>query len=82
MDPQATWDRLLDAVSERNWERAEKLAKSLLHWLGRRRDPPQTMDHKGLPRGWHAAIAQFVGYMTLNSVCDSRRQAKRKKKMK
>jgi hypothetical protein len=81
MDPQETWNQLLDAVATRDWNQAEKLANAMLKWLRNRGDPPQTVSRKGLTRSWHAAVAQLVSYMAINSAGDARRRGKPKKEM-
>ena len=41
MDPQATWEDLLAAYAESDWERVEELAEVLLQWLARGGFPPR-----------------------------------------
>jgi hypothetical protein len=43
MDPQATWDRLLCAYSEADWDTVEELATALLAWLERGGFPPKVL---------------------------------------
>ena len=33
MDPEATFQELLDAVANRDWDQIEELASNLLHWM-------------------------------------------------
>ena len=41
MDPQAAWDRLLEAYTHGDWSVVEELAEGLLEWLHRGGFPPQ-----------------------------------------
>jgi hypothetical protein len=41
MDPQATWDLLLDAYQEQDWPLVTERAESLLGWLARGGFPPR-----------------------------------------
>lgn len=57
MDPQATWDKLLQAWSKRHWEEVAELSESLLAWLGKGGFPPETNYPKELGADWDAAVA-------------------------
>ena len=39
MDPQATWQRLLDAYSAHDWAESKEAAEDLLFWLEKMRLP-------------------------------------------
>lgn len=80
MDPQATWDELLQASLDRDWDRMEELADALLGWLGKHGAPPLTVGHRDLGVQWHGAVAQFVCYMALSKVRDARRRKSRRTK--
>jgi hypothetical protein len=78
MDPQATWDQLLEASVERDFDRMEELAEALLQWMERRGGPPKTVNRDDLPRGWHKAIAQFVCYMAKSDVARVKKRRSRR----
>ena len=42
MDPTASWDMMLSAYKESNWEEALEYAEALLGWLRQGGFPPQT----------------------------------------
>lgn len=79
MDPQATWEELLKARQERDWDRAEELAENLLEWMKKRGFPPTTVGEATIGRTWHHAVAQFVCFMTLNDVKAARKRLTRKR---
>ena len=57
MDPQATWEDLIAAYAEGQWERVEELADSLLQWLCRDGFPPQATTGSDMGKAWDRAIA-------------------------
>jgi hypothetical protein len=57
MDPQATWQRMLDAYSARDRIEAIEAAEDLLGWLRRGGFPPQTLPHLPMDNPWNRAIA-------------------------
>jgi hypothetical protein len=79
MDPQAAWEALLEARQQRDWDRAEELANSLLEWLNKQGFPPETVGSRAIGRGWHRAVAQFVCYLPLNDVQAARKRVRRKR---
>ncbi len=79
MDPQATWNDLLEARSQRDWNRAEELAKALLDWLQRGGFPPDTIGDRQLGTRWHHAVAFFVCHLVLVDVHQARKRAKRQR---
>lgn len=79
MDPQATWQELLEARSKRDWSRAEELAHALLNWLQRRGFPPHTVGDPKLGTRWHHAIAYFVCHLVLADVSQARKRAERRR---
>lgn len=79
MDPQVTWQELLEASAKREFDRMEELAEALLHWIDRRGYPPKTVDRDDLPRGWHKAIAQFVCHMAKGDVRRVRKRRLRRR---
>ena len=79
MDPQATWNDLLEARSQRDWNRTEELANALLDWLQRRGFPPHTVGDQKLGTRWHHAVAYFVCHLVLADVRQARQRAKRQR---
>lgn len=57
MDPQATWEQLLDAYAEGDSQRVEELADALLEWLKRGGFPPKATTGADLGPAWDGAIA-------------------------
>lgn len=57
MDPQATWQRLVDAYSAREWATAKEAAEDLLVWLRAGGFPPQTQPNAPMDDAWNRAIA-------------------------
>lgn len=78
MDPQATWNDLLDARLNREWSRAEELANALLGWLQCRGFPPSTVGDDNLGARWHQAVTGFVCHLVLADVRQARKRAKRR----
>jgi len=60
MDPQAAWDRLLEAYTHGDWSVVEKLAKGLLKWLHRGGFPPQPVSKREMGEEWNRAVAVFA----------------------
>ncbi len=58
MDPQATWDQLLSALVERDWDRTEELATALKNWLGAGGFPPVVLGAPDLGPAWERAICR------------------------
>ena len=48
MDPQATWERLLDAYCDHDWDSVEEHATALLDWLEKGGFPPRTVQRRRL----------------------------------
>ena len=46
MDPQATWDQLLAAYAEGDWDTIEERATDLIAWLDRDGFPPTVLNAK------------------------------------
>ena len=57
MDPQATWQRLLDAYSAHDWAEAKEAAEDLLVWLRRCGFPPQILPNPPMDDAWNRAVA-------------------------
>ena len=58
MDPQATWDMLLQAWGKRHWDEVSELSESLLAWLDKGGFPPETNYPKELGADWDKAVAE------------------------
>lgn len=58
MDPQVTWNSLLEEWARRSWLDVTELAEALLDWLDRGGFPPKTSDAPELGSEWHAAVAK------------------------
>jgi hypothetical protein len=56
MDPQVTWQRLLDAYSARNWPEAQEAAEDLLIWLERSGFPPQIFPDSPMDDAWNRTV--------------------------
>ena len=78
MDPQTTWDELLEARLKRDWNQAEELANALLDWMQRSGFPPDTAGNRQLGTRWHHAVAYFVSHLVLADVRQARKRARRK----
>lgn len=48
MDPQATWELLLDGICDHDWESVGEHATALLNWMEKGGLPPQTVPHREL----------------------------------
>jgi hypothetical protein len=57
MDPQATWEALLEAISAKDTERTRELAEALLDWMKRGGFPPRATTGSDLGQRWDLAIA-------------------------
>ncbi len=58
MDPQATWDQLLCAYAEGDWDIIEERATDLIEWLDRGGFPPTVLGNPGLGPEWERALAR------------------------
>jgi hypothetical protein len=58
MDPQSTWDELLDAYVEGDWDTVERRANDLIAWLDRDGFPPSIVSHPGVDSDWNRALAR------------------------
>ena len=58
MDPQATWDQLLSAYAEGDYDRSEELALALSEWLRKGGFPPTVLGHAELGPDFDRALAQ------------------------
>ena len=58
MDPQATWQQLLDAYAAQSWAEAREAAEDLLAWLRGGGFPPLTLTSRPMDDAWNRAIAE------------------------
>ena len=58
MDPQQTWNDLLNAWQDRDWETVLELAEALRKWLDKSGFPPEIEYPKELGVDFNAAIAR------------------------
>lgn len=58
MDPQASWEQLLEVFADGDWERVDELADALLTWLERDGFPPRATTGSDLGQDWDRAVAQ------------------------
>jgi hypothetical protein len=59
MDPQAAWDKLLEAYAEKDWDQVTDLATGLLAWLDRGGFPPRAVAGVELGQDFDRAISRF-----------------------
>jgi len=70
VDPQTTWNQLLDAYSTGDWEQTAALATALLAWLDSGGFPPQIVARTNLGPRFQRVLAR--------AACSfARRQARR-----
>ena len=60
MDPQATWDELVEKWQQCEWQEVSLLAESLLEWLGKDGFPPETMRVLCMGTEWNRVVAFAV----------------------
>jgi len=70
MDPQATWQLLLDAYSDGNSHEAREAAENLLAWLEKRGFPPQVLPDRPMDEAWNRELAHEVCQFVMRR-CDS-----------
>lgn len=58
MDPQASWDHLLCALAEEDWDLVEDLAEGLLRWLDRGGFPPMVIGNPRLGADWQESLCR------------------------
>ena len=57
MDPQVTWDELMEEYASENWPCVQELATALIAWLDSGGFPPQTISGRTLGDAWNRALA-------------------------
>ncbi len=68
MNPQTTWDQLLSAYAEGDWDAIEERATELIEWLDRGGAPPKVVNRPGLGPEWNEALARAGCLFALESV--------------
>ena len=58
MDPQATWQRLVEAYALRYWTEAKEAAVDLLVWLRGGGFPPETQTIHPMDDEWNRTMAE------------------------
>ncbi len=59
MDPQATWNDLLDAWVEHDWSRLQEAAEDLLNWMNRNGFPPEMLPGRRMGAFWNEPVVRF-----------------------
>lgn len=57
MDPQATWQKMIDAFIEHDWDGLLEAAEALLNWMTRDGCPPETVPGRRMGSLWNQQIA-------------------------
>ena len=70
MDPQTTWNNLLEEWANRNWRDVSELAEALLEWLSKDGFPPDTMGSRNLGADWHRVQALAMCNYALQRASD------------
>jgi len=65
MDPNATWQQLLDALEASDWDAAAEFAQVLLTWLLKRGFPPVVFPDRRIGDEWNRAFARFTCELVL-----------------
>ena len=60
MDPQATWNALLEEWMRCNWQEVAELAEALLGWLKKNGFPPETIGERRMGADWNRTLALAV----------------------
>jgi hypothetical protein len=68
MDPQATWNQLLDAYAAGDWDVIEERATDLIAWLDRGGFPPKVLNRPSPGADWDRALARTGCLLALETV--------------
>ncbi|MEO1995891.1 MAG: hypothetical protein ABGZ17_11515 [Planctomycetaceae bacterium] len=66
MDPQATWNRMLDAWKHQCWEELQEAATDLGDWTSRGGFPPEVQTEDRMGMLWNRAVARAVCELAIN----------------
>ncbi len=79
MDPQATWNEMLDALRRRQWDEADQHATDLYSWMNSKQGfAPLTIGDESLGKEWHKTIASFTCLFVQTKVNEIRVRRARK----
>jgi len=79
MDPQATWNEMLDALKRRQWDEADQHAADLYSWMNSKQGfAPLTIGDESLGKEWHRTIASFTCLFVQTKVKEIRIRRARK----
>ena len=79
MDPQATWNEMLDALKRRHWDEADQHAADLYSWMNSKHGfAPLTVGDESLGKEWHKTIASFTCLFVQTKVKEIRIRRTRK----
>lgn len=71
MDPQETFEAMLAALRNREWELVEDTSDALRTWMNRGGFPPETLGADSLGAEWHGTIAAFVCDLAASRALDA-----------
>ena len=60
MDPQATWNALIEKWQECDWQEVSLLSEALLDWLNKGGFPPETMSDWRMGADWNRTLALAI----------------------
>ena len=60
MDPQATWNELLNAWQAHDWPQVQELTEALLRWLDRNGFAPETVRGHYMGNDWNQTVVAAV----------------------
>jgi len=69
MDPQTTWEEMLEALAAEDFDAASEAAAALDRWLQRGGFPPQPLT-RVLSDYWNRKICQFVCGQVFEAICN------------
>jgi len=69
MDPQATWQLLLDAWSQGEWEDVIESASNLLDWLDKDGVAPETLISRPMGQDWNAVVVRAACTFARQRAC-------------
>jgi hypothetical protein len=78
MDPEATLNDMLDAITDRDWDRVTELSDALLTWMEKGGFPPEAIGSSRLGKRWHRTIATFICHAATSRANDAAKRRRRK----
>ena len=70
MDPQQTWQEMLDAYASGQLSQADELASALLDWLDKGGFPPQTFPDRTFDSDFNWDVARAAVQAILSQCCE------------